>query len=152
MRSRPSIIKTGQVYIGVRLRLALLSVHPNGLNIFNPFPAQNRQHKDAWSMKNPIVARRLLPVLLLIAPAMFAADSNSIPTWHAQSLGQAIGYILIFAAIGIAAAIVGYKVFDKCTPGDLNKEIIENKNTAAAIVAGAVILGVSIIIAAAMIG
>jgi putative membrane protein len=73
-------------------------------------------------------------------------------TWHAQSLGQAIGYMLLFAAIGIAAAVIGYKVFDKCTPGDLNKEIIENKNVAAAIVAAAVILGVSIIIAAAMLG
>ena len=73
-------------------------------------------------------------------------------SWHAQSLGQAIGYMLLFAAIGIAAAVIGYKVFDKCTPGDLNKEIVENKNVAAAIVAAVVILGVSIIIAAAMLG
>jgi len=58
--------------------------------------------------------------------------------------------MLIFAAVGIAAAVVGYKVFDKCTPGDLHKEILENKNFAAAIVAAAVILGVCIIIAAAM--
>jgi uncharacterized membrane protein YjfL (UPF0719 family) len=47
---------------------------------------------------------------------------------------------------------VGYKVFDKCTPGDLTKEIIENKNVAAAIIGAAVILGVCIIVAAAMIG
>lgn len=60
--------------------------------------------------------------------------------------------MLLFTAIGIAAAVVGYKVFDKCTPGDLNKEIVENKNVAAAIVAAAVILGVCIIIAAAMLG
>jgi uncharacterized membrane protein YjfL (UPF0719 family) len=60
--------------------------------------------------------------------------------------------MLLFAAVGVAAAVLGYKVFDKCTPGDLNKEIVENKNVAAAIVAGAVILGVCLIIAAAMIG
>ena len=54
--------------------------------------------------------------------------------------------------IGILAAIIGYKIFDKCTPGDLSKEIIENKNVAAAIVAAAVILGVCIIIAASMMG
>ncbi len=47
---------------------------------------------------------------------------------------------------------LGYKLFDKCTPGDLHKEILENKNVAAAIVAAAVILGVCIIIAAAMLG
>jgi putative membrane protein len=115
-------------------------------------PVPIHHHGGSLSMKNLFLARRMLPAFLLMTPSLFAADSSSVPTWHAQSLGQAIGYILLFAAIGIAAAIVGYKVFDKCTPGDLNKEIIENKNMAAAIVAGAVILGVSIIIAAAMVG
>ncbi len=75
-----------------------------------------------------------------------------VPSWHPQSLLQMIGNVLIFAGIGIAAAIIGYKVFDKCTPGDLQREIIEHKNIAAAIVAAAVIIGVSIIIAAAMLG
>jgi uncharacterized membrane protein YjfL (UPF0719 family) len=90
--------------------------------------------------------------ILLSALPLAAAETASAPTWHAQTLAQAIGYMLIFTVIGIAAAVVGYKVFDKCTPGNLNKEIIENKNVAAAIVAGAVILGVCIIIAAAMLG
>lgn len=95
----------------------------------------------------------LLFAIALSAPAvLFAADAVAAPTWHAQTLGQALGQMVLFAAVGIAAAIIGYKVFDKCTPGDLNKEIIENKNVAAAIVAAAVILGVCIIIAAAMIG
>jgi uncharacterized membrane protein YjfL (UPF0719 family) len=84
------------------------------------------------------------------APSVFAADATS--TWHAQTLAQAIGYMLLFAIIGILVAIFGYILFDKCTPGDLNKEIIENKNVAAAIVAGAIILGVCLIIAAAMLG
>jgi uncharacterized membrane protein YjfL (UPF0719 family) len=60
--------------------------------------------------------------------------------------------MVLFAFIGILLAIAGYKLFDKCTPGDLHKEILENKNVAAAIVAGAVILGVCLIIAAAMLG
>lgn len=60
--------------------------------------------------------------------------------------------MLIFVAIGVSAAIVGYKLFDKCTPGNLTKEILENKNVAAAIIGAAVILGVCIIVAAAMIG
>lgn len=89
---------------------------------------------------------------LIAAWPLGAAETNSAPTWHAQSLGQALAYMLIFAAAGIAAAVAGYKVFDKCTPGDLHKEILENKNIAAAIVAAAVILGVCIIIAAAMMG
>lgn len=74
------------------------------------------------------------------------------PHLDPQSLGQAIANMLIFAALGIAAAVIGYKILDKCTPGDLTKEILENKNIAAAIVAAAVILGVCLIVAAAMIG
>ena len=74
------------------------------------------------------------------------------PSWHAQTLLQAIGNVLIFAAIGIVAAILGFKLFDKCTPGHLEKEILENRNVAAAVIAAAVIIGVSIIIAAAMVG
>ncbi|HEY5909981.1 MAG TPA: DUF350 domain-containing protein [Verrucomicrobiae bacterium] len=91
-------------------------------------------------------------VWLLPAPAVLAAQADAAQSWHAQTLLQAIGYMLLFAAIGVTSAILGYKLFDKCTPGDLNKEILENRNVAAAIVAAAVILGVCIIIAAAMMG
>ena len=103
-------------------------------------------------MKTRLPTRVLGGLLLIAVPALFAAEPGATSTWHAQSLGEAIGYMLLFAAIGIAAAVAGYKVFDKCTPGNLNKEILENKNVAAAIVAAAVILGVCIIIAAAMLG
>jgi putative membrane protein len=97
--------------------------------------------------------RRLVFVCALCTPfALRAADANSSTSWHAQSLGQAVAYMLIFAMVGIAVAVAGYKIFDKCTPGDLNKEILEHRNVAAAILAGAVILGVSIIVAAAMLG
>lgn len=72
--------------------------------------------------------------------------------WHAQSLGQAIAYLVLFALIGIVLAIVGYKAFDRFTPGHLHKEIVENRNIAAAIIGGSVILGVCVIIAAAMLG
>lgn len=82
-----------------------------------------------------------------------AADATPPPpTWHAQTLLQALGNMLLFAVIGIFAAIAGYKIFDKCTPGHLSKEILEHRNVAAAIIAAAVILGVCIIIAAAMVG
>jgi putative membrane protein len=105
-------------------------------------------------MKKNLPTRLLLATLFLSAPSLLAATAEPTagPTWHAQSLGQAIANMLIFAALGIAAAVVGYKIFDKCTPGDLSKEILEHRNVAAAIVAAAVILGVCLIVAAAMIG
>ena len=90
--------------------------------------------------------------LFAVTTPVFAADTASTPTWHAQTLLQAVANMLIFAGIGIFAAIVGFKVFDKCTPGHLAREILEHRNVAAAIVAAAVILGVCIIIAASMLG
>lgn len=104
--------------------------------------------------------KRLLPAitslaLLLVSTPAFAADAVTVApttTWHAQTLLQALANMLLFAGIGIFAAIVGFKLFDKCTPGDLQKEILEHRNVAAAIVAAAVILGVCIIIAASMLG
>jgi uncharacterized membrane protein YjfL (UPF0719 family) len=106
--------------------------------------------------------KRLLPALTSLAlfslsTTVFAADAVSVApptasTWHAQTLLQALANMLLFAGIGIFAAIVGFKIFDKCTPGHLEKEILEQKNVAAAIVAAAVILGVCIIIAASMLG
>lgn len=90
---------------------------------------------------------------LFVVPLTAVAADPAAPTgWQAQTLGQAIGYMLLFSLIGILAAIGGYKLFDKCTPGDMHHEIVGNKNVAAAIVAGSVILGVCIIIAAAMLG
>ena len=91
--------------------------------------------------------------LLLVLPGvLFAAESTGAPSWRPQTLWAALGQMVIFAAVGILAAVVGYKVFDKCTPGDLNREIIENKNVAAALIGAAVILGVCIVVAASMIG
>ena len=96
---------------------------------------------------------RLPALSILLTPTLLlAADAAPVATWHAQTLGQALAYMLLFAGVGIVAAIAGYKIFDKCTPGHLNKEILEHRNIAAAIIAAAVILGVCIIIAASMLG
>lgn len=94
----------------------------------------------------------LVALAMLAVPAALRAADAAVPTWHAQTLGQAIAYLLLFSLIGIAVAIVGYRLFDKFTPGDLHREIVENKNVAAAMIGGAVILGVCIIVAAAMVG
>ena len=101
--------------------------------------------------------KTVVPLLLLFtAPCVFAADSITpiIPptTWHAQTLIQAIGNVMLFALIGVIAAVLGFKIFDKCTPGHLGREILEHQNVAAAIIGAAVILGVCIIVAAAIMG
>lgn len=100
--------------------------------------------------------KKIIPAGLLLAPLVLSAAESPLPLvqqgWHAQSLAQAIGYMVLFTLVGVLLAIVGYRIFDKCTPGDLHREILEHKNVAAAIIGGAVIIGVCIIVAAAMIG
>ncbi|HUR56867.1 MAG TPA: DUF350 domain-containing protein [Opitutaceae bacterium] len=80
------------------------------------------------------------------------AQAAAVETWHAASLPQALLYTAIFSLAGTLLAIVGYKLFDLCTPGDLHEEIVKNRNLAAAIIGAAIILGVSIVVAAAIMG
>ena len=58
---------------------------------------------------------------------------------------------VVFALLGIIVFIVSFVVVDRLTPYTLWKEIIEKHNTALAILIGAIALGMSIIIAAAII-
>ena len=56
----------------------------------------------------------------------------------------------IFAVIGILLLVIGFVILDKLTPGNMWKELMEEHNTALAIFLGAMGLGISIIIAAAL--
>jgi len=64
--------------------------------------------------------------------------------------GSPILNALIFTALGIAAFLVAFPMVVKLWPIDLWKEIAHEHNLAAAILAGAVALGLCWIIAATM--
>jgi uncharacterized membrane protein YjfL (UPF0719 family) len=57
---------------------------------------------------------------------------------------------LVYATIGLAIFAVAFIVVDRLTPYHLWKEIIDEKNTALAIVVGAVAIGISIIVSSAI--
>jgi putative membrane protein len=57
---------------------------------------------------------------------------------------------LIYALIGLAIFGVAFVLVDKFTPYSLWKELIDEHNTALAIVVGAVAIGISIIVSAAI--
>ena len=59
---------------------------------------------------------------------------------------------LLFSFIGLVMLWVSFFVFDKITPGNLWKEIVEEHNIALAITAGAMTLAIAQIIAAAIHG
>ena len=57
---------------------------------------------------------------------------------------------LIYAVLGIVILIFAFILLDRLTPGSLWKEIIEEHNTALAVMVGALSIGISIVIAAAI--
>lgn len=63
-----------------------------------------------------------------------------------------IAATLFYALLGIVVFVASFILVDKLTPGELWREIIERQNLAVAILAGAVALGLSTIIAAAIHG
>lgn len=63
------------------------------------------------------------------------------------------GYLLnavVYSILGIVIFSLAFAIIDRMTPYDLWKEICENRNTALAIMIGAMSIGVCIIIAAAV--
>lgn len=97
-----------------------------------------------------------LGLLAVAMPLMAAAQDISAPAAatppHGRGMFDALVSTAIFALVGTIIAILSYKLFDRFTPGDLSQEIIQNKNMAAAIVVASVILGVCLIVAAAIVG
>jgi uncharacterized membrane protein YjfL (UPF0719 family) len=57
----------------------------------------------------------------------------------------------LFGISGIVLLIIGYYVWELITPYNLRRELHENKNVAVAIVVASFILGMAIVIAAALI-
>lgn len=72
--------------------------------------------------------------------------------WNFERLAQSIFHVILYAIIGMALAFGGFKVFDMLTPGKLEEEILQKQNIAAAILVGAFMVGVCIIIAASIHG
>lgn len=58
---------------------------------------------------------------------------------------------IIYSAIGIVMAVIGFKVVDWLTPGDLAEDVAHKENRALAILTGAMILGICIIIASVLV-
>jgi putative membrane protein len=59
---------------------------------------------------------------------------------------------ILYALIGVGMFWLSFLIIDKLTPYDLWEEIVEKQNVALAIVTGAMALGISIIVAAAVHG
>lgn len=88
----------------------------------------------------------MLPVTLAFAEETAITDAVPVKLWvHLLAA-------VIFSLVGVAVLAVCFKLMNKLSPFSLKKEIEEDQNVALAIIMGAVIIGMSIIIAAAIQG
>jgi uncharacterized membrane protein YjfL (UPF0719 family) len=69
-----------------------------------------------------------------------------------DQLASLVIQTLVFAIIGVLIFAVSFWIIVKVTPFSVRKEIEEDHNVAIAIVIGAVILGIALVIAAAIQG
>lgn len=108
-------------------------------------------------MKNRLVpiARTVGFVMIVLAAATSAfaeTTTGGAPgtRWKPDTFWMSIVSTLVFGGIGIVLAIVGFKLFDLAIPFKLDAEVCEKQNMAVALLSAAMVLGVCIIIAAAV--
>jgi putative membrane protein len=88
-------------------------------------------------------------LLTLFAVTLGAADNQ--PAAPARGFNwMLLLYVAIIAIVGIVLLVLGYFIWELITPYSVKLQLIEQKNTAVAIVAASFILGMAIIIAAAV--
>jgi putative membrane protein len=75
----------------------------------------------------------------------------TLPSAAQAPLWRMLLEVTLFGIAGIVLLIIGYYVWELVTPYNLRRELHENKNVAVAIVVAAFILGMAIVIAAALV-
>lgn len=97
----------------------------------------------AWSVSCALI-------LLSAASSAWAQAEGRSAVWQPSTLLSAIASTLVFGLIGIVMAIVGFKLFDLLSPFNLEREVCEKQNIAVAILCAAMVLGICLIVAAAV--
>ena len=69
-----------------------------------------------------------------------------------DNLGEALVSSAAFAGVGLVVFGIAFWLMAKLTPFSLRKEIEEDQNTALGVIMGAVVIGIAVVIAAAISG
>ena len=88
----------------------------------------------------------------LLAQAASTDPATEIDVMRWNYMLRQIVLSLIFSLIGVAVMALCVWIIDALTPFSFRKEILQDQNTALAIVVGAGLVGIAIIIAAAIHG
>ena len=92
---------------------------------------------------------------MLLEPVVYSAMPMSHSVLTAVPLSQLGGLViqtLIFALMGIVIFGIAFWVIVKVTPFSVRKEIEEDQNVAMAVLIGAIIIAIAIVLAAAIQG
>ncbi len=89
-------------------------------------------------------------ILAAAASSAWAQDPAGRGGWRPGSLLESIVSTVVFGLLGIVLAIVGFKLFDAVIHTNLEKEICEKQNLSVAVLCAAVLLGICLIVAAAV--
>lgn len=109
--------------------------------------------RNTVTMKRTLATVRALGfglILLAAGSSAWAQGPEGGGAWRPGSLLEAVTSTLLFGLIGIVLAILGFKLFDLAVRFNLESEVCEKNNVAVAILSGAMILGICIIVAAAV--
>jgi putative membrane protein len=90
------------------------------------------------------VSQYLFPALLL-ADTVPQTSGSGMLMYH-------LGAVAIFSAVGIVILGIGLYLIEKWTPYSVTEKIVDDNNTALAIVVASIVLGLSLIIAASILG
>ncbi len=86
-------------------------------------------------------------LVAMIAASDFAmAQQDTLAGFTAELIST-----IVYSIVGIVMGVVGFKVVDWLTPGNLAEEVANKENRALAVLAGSMMLGVCIIIASVLI-
>ncbi len=88
--------------------------------------------------------------LRVVCEGSGAGSAERSSGWSWAKVGRDILLTVVYSLLGLVIALFGYQVYHWITPFDLRKELEVDQNTALGIVAGAIILGLCIIVAAAI--
>jgi hypothetical protein len=108
--------------------------------------------RAAGWMKNTVQVLAAAGALAWVQGSVLAQEaagrSVARANYEPRNLMDSVLSVVLFGLLGIALAILGFKLFDIVVKFDFEREICEKQNMAVAILCGFMVLGICIIIAA----
>ena len=97
-------------------------------------------------------------ILVILAACIGAAFGQEPPANAPETRGMALWdaifrplfKVVVFGIVGFFFLLLSYKVIEIVTPFSINKEIAEDNNTAAGVLAGSIMIAIAIILHAAI--